>query len=411
MNSKLKQAKIGQFCNVTSSKRIFEKEYQDFGVPFYRSKEIIELSNNNRITERLYISEKRYNEIVEKFGTIKEGDLLLTSVGTIGVPYIVKESDAFYFKDGNLTWLKDFSKQINSKYLYYYIKSNFGLKSLKNLAIGSSQPALTIDIIKKYCILLPDIIVQNKIVDILQKYDDLIEKNNRKIAVLEEQIQELYREWFVRFRFPGYEKAEFVGGVPKDWKFEKFGERYNITIGKTPPREETNWFTKNEEFSIDWSSIADIRKGMFLQRTSEQLTNEAIDRFHIVKLPKRTILLSFKLTVGLVAITTQEFTATNEAIAHFICRQSELEYLYMFLKNYDYNRLGNTSSIGNAINSKIIRKMNLVVPTKKVLELFHNKTKCMFDEIEKVQIINSKIEIIRDSLLPRLMSGKLEVKG
>lgn len=215
----------------------------------------------------------------------------------------------------------------------------------------------------------------------------------------------------MRFRFPGYEKVELLNGIPKDWKYEKVGEKYNITIGKTPPREETNWFTKNEEFSTDWSSIADIRKGMFLQRTSEQLTNEAIDRFHIVKLPKRTVLLSFKLTVGLVAITTQEFTTTNEAIAHFICQQSELEYLYMFLKNYDYNRLGNTSSIGNAINSKIIRKMDLVVPTKKVLELFHNKTKCMFDEIEKVQIINSKIEIIRDSLLPRLMSGKLEVKG
>ena len=296
------------------------------------------------------------------------------------------------------------------KFVYYWLKLN--AKNLNLLANGSAQQNLNSIIIKKYKI--PSnwsVIKQKKIADILSCYDELIEKNSRKIAILEEQIQELYKEWFVRFRFPGYETAEFVGGVPKDWKFEKVGERYNITIGKTPPREEANWFTKNEEFSTDWSSIADIRKGMFLQRTSEQLTNEAIDRFHIVKLPKRTILLSFKLTVGLVAITTQEFTTTNEAIAHFICQQSELEYLYMFLKNYDYNRLGNTSSIGNAINSKIIRKMDLVVPTKKVLELFHNKTKCMFDEIEKVQIINSKIEIIRDSLLPRLMSGKLEVKG
>ncbi len=335
-----------------------------------------------------------------------KNDIIYTRTGQVGLVFTgqhgVVHNNCFrvFSKNDNI---------LSNEYLYWCLRLKSVYIQANNFAVGSAQPDLPHTSFRKIRIPLSSINAQNKIAKILQKYDDLIEKNNRKIVILEEQIQELYREWFVRFRFPGYEKAEFVGGVPKDWKFEKVGERYNITIGKTPPREETNWFTKNEEFSTDWSSIADIRKGMFLQRTSEQLTNEAIDRFHIVKLPKRTILLSFKLTVGLVAITTQEITVTNEAIAHFICQQSELEYLYMFLKNFDYNKLGNTSSIGNAINSKIIRKMDYVVPTKKVLELFHNKTKCMFDEIEKVQILNSKIEIIRDSLLPRLMSGKLKV--
>ena len=394
---------IGTVCGGGTPSTTID-EFWDGDIPWVSPDD---LSNYNKVyisNGKKYITELGLSKSSTKL--LPKNTLLFSSRAPIG--YIAISLNPICTNQGFKSIITN--EKVNVKYLYYWIKCN--LEYIKMFGSGSTFPEISGERMKKIKILIDDSVAkQEKIADILYKYDCLIEKNNRKIAILEEQIQELYKEWFVRFRFPGYEKAEFVGGVPKDWKFEKFGERYNITIGKTPPREETNWFTKNEEFSIDWSSIADIRKGMFLQRTSEQLTNEAIDRFHIVKLPKRTILLSFKLTVGLVAITTQEFTATNEAIAHFICQQSELEYLYMFLKNYDYNRLGNTSSIGNAINSKIIRKMNLVVPTKKVLELFHNKSKCMFDEIEKVQIINSKIEIIRDSLLPRLMSGKLEVKG
>lgn len=101
--------KLGDCCEITSSKRIFYSEYANCGVPFYRSKEIIECNQGQSISEPLYITKQRYNEIKNKFGVPAAGDMLLTSVGTIGIPYIVKGTDEFYFKDGNLTWFRNFT--------------------------------------------------------------------------------------------------------------------------------------------------------------------------------------------------------------------------------------------------------------------------------------------------------------
>ena len=103
------KVKLGDCCEITSSKRIFYSEYAAFGIPFYRSKEIIERSQGKSISEPLYITNQRYDEIKCKFGTPVAGDMLLTSVGTIGIPYIVKATDKFYFKDGNLTWFRRFT--------------------------------------------------------------------------------------------------------------------------------------------------------------------------------------------------------------------------------------------------------------------------------------------------------------
>ena len=145
----MEYVRLGHYCTITSSKRIFAHQYVDSGIPFYRSKEIIEKTDDRAISEPLYISNDVFNLIREKFGVPHAGDILLTSVGTLGIPYIVKE-ETFYFKDGNLTWLKDFSADLLPKYLYYWLSSSFGKQSLIQLAIGSSQPALTIEILKKY---------------------------------------------------------------------------------------------------------------------------------------------------------------------------------------------------------------------------------------------------------------------
>ena len=115
--------RLGDCCEITSSKRIFYSEYTDYGIPFYRSKEIIEFSQGQSISEPLYIANQRYHEIKNRFGVPVAGDMLLTSVGTIGIPYIVKETDEFYFKDGNLTWFRNFTSKLCARYLYYWVIS------------------------------------------------------------------------------------------------------------------------------------------------------------------------------------------------------------------------------------------------------------------------------------------------
>ncbi len=147
-------ATLGELSDITSSKRIFLSDYVAEGVPFYRSKEIISKYNNQEITDPLFISENRFAEIESRFGSPQKNDILITSVGTLGVPYLVKESDRFYFKDGNLIWFKSRDNLVN-KFLYFWLQTDLGQASLLETTIGSSQQAFTIAHLKRVKLLMP----------------------------------------------------------------------------------------------------------------------------------------------------------------------------------------------------------------------------------------------------------------
>lgn len=178
------EVKLGDLLSITSSKRIFYSEYVDNGVPFYRSKEIIELHNTGSTKSELYITEERFNEIVGKFGVPIDGDILLTSVGTLGVPYRVNLNDKFYFKDGNLTWFKDF--KIPSIVIYYWLKSDIGKEQLESITIGSTQSALTIRGLKEIRILRPPKLVVESLTAKLNILDEKIQNNQKQIKTLEQ---------------------------------------------------------------------------------------------------------------------------------------------------------------------------------------------------------------------------------
>ena len=188
--------KIGDLCKISSSKRIFAKEYKNSGIPFYRGKEIIEKQKGNKISTELYISQERYEEIKTKHGVPQKGDMLLTSVGTLGIPYIVQD-EVFYFKDGNLTWFYNF-EGIDSRYLYYWFLSPIGKMNIDSKAIGSTQKALTIETLSKFEISLPPLAEQRRIAGILGAIDDKIENNRRINTNLELQAQALFDEWLCK---------------------------------------------------------------------------------------------------------------------------------------------------------------------------------------------------------------------
>lgn len=149
--------------------------------------------------------------------------------------------------------------------------------------------------------------------------------------------------------------------------------------------------------------------GAFLQKTSEFLTQEAINRFNVRVVPDNTVLLSFKLTVGRVAITDGEM-ATNEAIAHFkLSAKSKLssEYIYLYLRSFDYSQLGSTSSIAEAVNSKTIRDMQILLPEEICVTAFTKVIEPLFSEIKSKQSEYEALATLRDTLLPKLLSGEL----
>jgi len=161
------KVKLGQLLEITSSKRIFLSDYVEEGIPFYRSKEIILKSKNEALNDLLYISKNKFEEIKKKYDLPKSGDILVTAVGTLGYPYLITDSDGdFYFKDGNLLWLKN-SQLISSTYLISCFKNENFQSHLKNIAIGSSQKALTISSLK-------DILILNPKSEIQLNFDSLI---------------------------------------------------------------------------------------------------------------------------------------------------------------------------------------------------------------------------------------------
>ena len=145
---------IGEFCNISSSKRIYESEYVDYGVPFYRGKEITLKKNGGEITNMIYISRDRYNGLVSKYGQPKYGDILLTAVGTIGNSYMVQDEE-FYFKDGNIIWFSEFITLNYNYYLYDYMQSETFYNMITEITIGSTQSAITIATLSQQPLIIP----------------------------------------------------------------------------------------------------------------------------------------------------------------------------------------------------------------------------------------------------------------
>lgn len=283
------------------------------------------------------------------------------------------------------------------------------LRLLKAMSTGSTTKFLTIKMLNDLEIPCPEISVQQKIASIIGSYDNLIENNQKQIKLLEEAAQRLYKEWFIDLRFPGHENVEIVDGVPEGWYIDRADHYFKITIGKTPSRAEKQWFTNSGE-GTPWISISDMgESGAFTFYSKEDLTADAIIRHNMKVVPKGTILVSFKLTVGRVAITSIDM-CTNEAIAHFhIDNDLDRAYTYCYLKNFEYDSLGNTSSISKAINSKIIKSMPFIMPTKDILRQFFMIVQPILNQIELKQKMIFRLTEARDRLLPKLMSGEIEV--
>ncbi len=281
----------------------------------------------------------------------------------------------------------------NTRYLCYLLNS----MDLSGYITGSAQPKLSQANLNTVTLFLPDIAVQERIVEWLYMFDKKIEVNKQINDNLENQVMVLFHHMF--------------GKKNKNRKNIRADEYFDISIGKTPPRKEPQWFSKNP-YDYAWVSISDMGNcGLYIGNSSEHLTTDAVKMFNVKIVPDNTVILSFKLTVGRVAITDGSM-ATNEAIAHFKTDNPKItEYLYCYLKNFNFQTMGSTSSIATAINSKIIKKMSFVVPTDEELEKFHNITAPMFMLIKLTQRENKYMDELRDRFLPKLMSGEVDTSN
>ena len=401
-----KEYKLGDVCTISSSKRIFASEYQKAGIPFYRGKEIIEKQNGTSISNELFISEERFNEIKSKYGVPKEGDMLLSSVGTLGVPYIVHD-ETFYFKDGNLTWFYDY-KNINNYFLYYWFLSPKARFLIDTKAIGSTQKALTIETLKKFDILLPSKDTQNKIVAILKSLDDKIEVNRRINENLEQQAQALFKSWFVDFE--PFKNGEFVdselGMIPKGWRVGKLSEIADVNPYRNLKKginalylDMKNMPTKGS-FPMNWDyklysgGMKFKNEDTLMARITPCLENGKVAYVNFLEDDE----IAFGSTEYIVMTPKDGFMPE---LLYFLCRDD-------FFKGYATKNM-NGSSGRQRVSAETIGKYPIAIPPKVQIESIASYYKGIMDNVKKNGLESRRLASLRDTLLPKLMSGELRV--
>lgn len=391
-----RKVKLGDCCEITSSKRCLASVRTKEGIPFFCSKEIILLDKGENVEPTDFIPEEIYESVRDKFGVPKAGDLLLTTRGTNGIPYIYKESDKFYFADGNLSWFKNFKRNISNKYLYYWFKSAFGKHEVDAIAKGTAQKAVPIEGLRRIELKLPPLSTQHRIATTLSRYDSLIDNYQKQIKLLEEAAQRLYKEWFVNLRFPGHENTKIVDGVPEGWEKKKLISLVDVQYGYAFDGHLFN--DKGEGMPI--LRIRNIPDGYTKDYTAEQASSDYIVHKGDIVVGMDGI-FHINTWSGDDAYLVQRacsFRPHNEKLKGFIF-QAIVEPIKFFEKTL----VGATVA---HLGKKHIDSIELLVPSKERLfaplqKMYKQRMTLLF----QLRLLAES----RDRLLPKLLSGEIEV--
>ncbi|HEG1967897.1 TPA: restriction endonuclease subunit S [Escherichia coli] len=447
MGSKFQLILLDNVAEVIDS-RHKTPNYTETGYPMVRVVDIkngeLDLKNTKRVTKDIY-------EDFSKGRSPQIGDLIISRVGSYGNISYVSKNEKFCLGQ-NTAFIIPNEK---NSYLYYALISPFAQQQINDMAVGAVQKTISLKSIKNLKIPYPELNIRNIISKKLRVIDNRISTNDKINQILEKMSQTLFKSWFVDFDpvvdnaldtgnpipealqsraelrqkvrncadfkplpaeirslFPSEFEETELGWVPKGWHYKNAEEIATISIGKTPPRTQKECFCDKKDSNYAWVSIKDLGNcSVFIKDSSEYLTSDAVNSYNVKIVPKDAVLLSFKLTIGRIAIA-EDILTTNEAIAHFYNMKHGInkEYLYSYLKIFDYNSLGSTSSIATAINSKIIRKIPVLVPDGDILEKYKKSTDIIFQKIKFNNGNICNLTALRDTLLPKLISGELSLE-
>ena len=388
---------IKEICKIKSGKRLPKgNEFSPVITehPYIRARDIKDGRINTE--ELVYLKDSTYEKI--KNYIINAGDIAITIVGSIGdVGYAFPEVDGFNLTE-NAVRLTDFNHNVISKHLFYFLNSKTGQKHMKQIVGGAAQPKLGIYKIEKIPLLLPPKEKQDRIADILSAYDDLIENNRKQIKLLEEAAQRLYKEWFVDLRFPGHEHTKIVDGVPEGWEKKPLSSIADVIMGQSPKSEFYNQigeglpfhqgvgsygnrFVKDETYSTSFTRIAEAG----------------------------SILFSVRAPVGRLNITKNKIVI-GRGIAALNHKNGLQSFLFYMLKErfFKDNLVGN-GSIFASISKDELLNQEFIIPCEDVMGQYDKIARNIDDKIAALDRQTEQLTQARDRLLPKLMSGEVEV--
>jgi type I restriction enzyme, S subunit len=369
-----------------------------------------------------YVNEKKGLQLKSHF--ILQNDIVFGRKGAVERHLFVKKAQEKWIQGSDCLRLRFLTKEIDPAFVSYYFLTKGHQDWMNALcSFGATMTSLNQEIIGKIHLNLPPLATQKKIADILTAYDDLIEINERRIRLLEQTARQVYREWFVRGRFPGWEGVERVLGLAEGWEVRKIGEVLDFYIGGGWGNEKADNEFSETGFVIRGTDMPGIRKG---------IVNKAILRFHKKSNIKSRILkhgdIVFEVSGGsegqplgrtvLITDPIIESFGDNVICASF-CKLMRTEkisfhYFYQFLNHlYDSGTIETyqiqSTGISNYQFEPFLKNQEIIIPTKKLLDDFHQFSEKAFHEIAILGRQNTRLRATRDSLLPRLLSGQMEV--
>lgn len=296
-------------------------------------------------------------------------------------------------------------EKLDVRYLAYAM--NKELKLLKTMSAGSTTKFLKIGMLRGLEISLPDISIQRKIASILGNHDDLIENNKNQIHLLEEVAQRLYKEWFVDLHFPRYEYVKVVDGVPEGWTYKRVEEFGEVITGKTPSTAKTEYYGG----SIPFVTIPDMHGTVFPLVTEKTLTKVGADTQKSKYLPANTVIVSCIATVGLVNIAIEPCQTNQQINSVILHDDNNLYFFYESMKRIKalLDGVGSNGATMTNVNKTKFSNIKVLYPTEDLVLKYNEFCKPIFDKILALYKAMLISEQSRDRLLPKLMSGKIEV--
>lgn len=382
---------IGQLAEIIDGDRGKNYPKQD---EFYPQGYCLFLNTGNVTKEGLTFEENQFitkekDEALRK-GKLKRGDIVYTTRGTVGnagyynsnVPY-----ENVRINSG-MVILRANGEIVDARFLYQILKSEYYRPYFKQYCTGSAQPQLPIKNFSQIYLNVPDIKTQHRIADILSAYDDLIENNQKQIKLLEEAAQRLYKEWFVDLRFPGHENTKIVDGVPEGWIKEEIGK----IIKKVHRTKQIVASEYKDEGSIP---IVDQSRAFVAGYTNDL---EARVDFGIP-------IIVFDDHTRIVKLIQFPFAKGADGTQLIIsgCLEMPQRLLYCSIMNVDL------SNYHYARHFKYLKEEKIMIPTVKVANEFENNVTGIFSKIQNCRDEIIRCQKTRDLLLPKLMSGKVEV--
>ena len=339
---------------------------------------------------------------------IEIGDLLFARQSLVlegaGKCSIVMEVSPLTVFESHLIRVRLDRKRALPMFYYYYFKSP--LSPMASIVSQCAQAGIRGSDLQELNVIFPPLYIQNKIAQILSYYDDLIENNQKQIKLLEEAAQRLYKEWFVDLRFPGHETTPIVDGVPGGGEVCKFSEIASIMSGGTPKTEVKEYY----EGDIPFYTPKDSDGSFFVFDTITHISEAGLEHCNSQYYPEGTVIITARGTVGKTTILAVPM-AMNQSCYALKCDELNSPYYLFFSLNKEVDSL-KTMANGGVFNTIIVKtfdSISLTIPTQKVLSAFNAVVSSIMQQIKAKMKQNIHLAEARNRLLPKLMSGEIEV--